>query len=354
MQFRPNRLTPSERMEAIMARRKPDRVPFIPFVSGFCARNVGYPVSVIYEDAEKSFWSQVWTRNQYDYDGGPFYGYASYGGWEFGGDIKFPRSEWEQAPVVTRFPVQTEEDVWNLKPPDVKTAGCHPIVMEFSKLQAKMGVAVIGIFEGAFLTAGNICEVDRLCKWMIKKPEVAHHLLRVVTDFLIQTAHYWVKTFGAEKILAFTCEATASNQLISPKQFEKFVLPYHKELHESILDMGIKHIFCHICGEQNLNLPHWAKIPMGDPGIVSFGHEVDLETAGKYFPNDIIAGNIEPAIIQNGTADQVYDLCRIAMEKGRKCPGGYVLMGGCEVPVMAPPYNIWIMRKAINDFGWYE
>ncbi|MFC1995832.1 uroporphyrinogen decarboxylase family protein [Chloroflexota bacterium] len=353
MQFKPNKLTPSERMEAIMSRRKPDRVPFIPFISGFCARNVGYPVSVIYEDAEKSFWSQVWTQRQYDYDGGPLYGYASYGGWELGGDIKFPRSEWEQAPVVTRFPVVTEEDVWKLQLPDVKTAGSHPIIMEFSKLQAKMDMPVTGMFEGVFLASGNTCGVAQLCKWMMKKPEVAHHLLHVVTDFLVQTVHYWVKTFGAEKILAFTAEATASNQLISPKQFEQFVLPYHKELHDAILDMGIKHIFCHICGEQNLNLPHWAKIPMGDPGIVSFGHEVDLETAGKYFPNDIIAGNVEPAIIQSGTADQVYELCRIAIDKGRKCPGGFVLMGGCEVPVMAPPYNIWIMRKAIDDFGWY-
>ncbi|MFC2047554.1 uroporphyrinogen decarboxylase family protein [Chloroflexota bacterium] len=353
MQFKPDKLTPSERMEAILTRQKPDRVPFIPFMHGFCPRNVGYPVAAMYEDAEKSFWSQVWTQRQYDYDGSPLYGYASYGGWEFGGGIEFPRSEWEQAPVVTRFPVQTEEDVWNLKSPDVKMAGSHPIIMEFSKLQAKMGMPVTGTSEGAFTTAGNICGVDQLCKWMIKKPEVAHRLLRVVTDFLVQTEHYWVKTFGAEKILAFIAEPTASNQLISPKQFEEFVLPYNKELQETILDMGIKHIFCHICGEQNLNLPHWAKIPMGDPGIVSFGHEVDLEVAGKYFPHDIIAGNVEPAVLQSGTADQVYELCQIAIGKGRKCPGGFVLMAGCEFPVMAPPYNLWIMRKAIDDFGWY-
>ncbi len=354
MQFRPDRLSPPERMGAILSRKKPDRVPFIPFVFGFCARNVGYPVAAVYENAEQSFWAQLWTQIQYDYDGGPLYGYASYGGWEFGGDIKFPRGEFEQAPVVTRFPVLTEEDVWNLKAPDVKTAGALPIMMEFGKIQAKMGMPVTVQAGGPFTVAGNICEVDRLCRWMMKKPDVFQRVMRVVTNFLIDAVRYWVDTFGAEPILAFTGEPTAANQVISPGQFEKSVLPYLQEIHGAILSMGVRHIFCHICGEQNLNLPHWAKVPMGDPGIVSFGHEVDLETAAAHFPNDIIAGNVEPTLIQNMSADRVYEESQKAIEKGKKCPGGYVLMAGCDVPTMAPPYNVWMMRKAVNDFGWYE
>jgi len=56
--------------------------------------------------------------------------------------------------------------------------------------------------------------------------------------------------------------------------------------------MGFKHILCHICGEQNENYPYWAQVPMGDPGLVSVSHEVDLDKAIEYFPNDIIVGNI--------------------------------------------------------------
>jgi uroporphyrinogen decarboxylase len=354
VQFKPDKLSPPERMGAILTRQKPDRVPFIPFIFGFCARNVGYPVAAVYEDAEMSFWSQLWTQMQYDYDGGTLYGYASVGGWEFGGDIKFPRTEWEQAPVVTRFPVETEEDVVNLKvPKDVMKAGANPIMLQFNEIQAKMGMPLMVQFGGPFTFAGNVCEVDKLARWMIKKKDIAHLLMKKTNQFLLEMVHQWVKMFGAERITAFTGEPTGANQVISPRQFEEFVLPYYQELHGEIIDMGIRHIFCHICGEQNLNLPHWAKVPMGDPGIVSFGHEVDLETAAKYFPNDVIAGNVEPAIIQNETSDKVYELTRITIEKGMKSPGGYVLMAGCEVPVMAPPFNIWTMRRAVNDFGWY-
>jgi uroporphyrinogen decarboxylase len=147
----------------------------------------------------------------------------------------------------------------------------------------------------------------------------------------------------------------ASNQVISPKYFETFLLPYQKELHEKILGMGIKHIFCHICGDQNLNLPYWTQVPMGNPGIVSFGHEVDLTTAVKYFGDTcIVAGNVEPAVIHAGTHEQVYRLAREAIEKAKDAPRGFILMPGCGISPLTPPYNVFMLKKATNDLGWYH
>ncbi|MBT8368179.1 MAG: uroporphyrinogen decarboxylase family protein [Deltaproteobacteria bacterium] len=121
---------------------------------------------------------------------------------------------------------------------------------------------------------------------------------------------------------------------------------HERELHEQILDSGIRHIFCHICREQNLNLPFWSRIPMGDPGIVSFGHEVDIDTAIKFFGERcIIAGNINPAVIHLGTPDQIYTLCREALLKGERSPLGYILMPGCGVPPKAPPYHVFMVKR---------
>ncbi len=349
-----DRMTPKERLEALLNHQKIDRVPLWPFTLGFCARNVGYPLASIYNDPEKSFWAQLWTQEQYGYDGYPQYAYASYGSWEFGGEVKFPTSEWEQAPSTVRFPVDSEEDVEKIKLPDVEKAGMLPLAMQFSKISEKAGMSVSIVLGGPFTIAGNLCQASVLCRWMIKKPELVHRLLRLAADHIVNVVRCWLDTFGEGRFIVHFWEPLASNQIISPRQFEKFVFPYQKEIHEKVLVMGVKHIFCHICGEQNLNLPYWAQIPMGAPGIVSFGHEVDLEVAAKYFPKDIIYGNIEPAIIQTGTAQQVYELCRIAIEKGKKSPGGFILGPGCELPAMAPPYNVYVMTKAINDFGWYS
>jgi uroporphyrinogen decarboxylase len=343
------------RVNALLAGQKIDRVPLYHFVLGFCAKNVGYPIASIYSDPEKSFKAQLWTFEQYGIDGGPDFGYASYGGWEFGGDIKLPSIEWEQAPSHGSFAVQSEEDFKKLRPPDVKKDGMLPLAMEFSKLQDKHGMPISIVLGGNFTIAGNICPVERLCRWMVKKPELVRQLLRSATDHILEVIGYWAETFGAERVIPNIWEPLASNQIISPKQFEEFVLPYLKESSEKILGMGVRHIYYHICGEQNLNLPYWAQVPMGDIGIVSVGHQVDITTAIRYFGDRcIIVGNVDPVVIQNGTPQEVYQLSKQAIEEGKQAPRGYMLMSGCEIPPMSPPYNVYIMTKAVNDFGWYD
>jgi uroporphyrinogen decarboxylase len=109
-----------------------------------------------------------------------------------------------------------------------------------------------------------------------------------------------------------------------------------------------------VCGEQNLNLPYWAQIHFGSPGIVSVGHEVKLETAAKYFPDDIIMGNLEPAIIQTGTPEEVYEATRKVVEEGKQIPGGFIFSAGCELPPRSPVENVRMITKAIDDFGWYN
>lgn len=160
---------------------------------------------------------------------------------------------------------------------------------------------------------------------------------------------------GIEGVIGMTGGATSSNYLISPKQFEEFVLPTLKKGQEALRSLGYKTTYVHICGEHNANLPFGSQVPMGNPGIVSIGKEVDISTAINFFgENCIIAGNINPATLQTGTPREVYELCKQALDKGRHAPRGYALMQGCEVPVQTPPHNLYIMKKAIYDWGWYD
>jgi uroporphyrinogen decarboxylase len=188
----------------------------------------------------------------------------------------------------------------------------------------------------------------------MKKPELCERLMQLAIDHIFNVMAWWVETFGPEKIFAFMTSPCESNQVISPKQFERFALPYHLEYHNRLKTLGVKHFWFHICGEQNLNLPALAgATSWPHPSLLSFGHEIDLEEAGARFPEDIIYGNVEPAVIQMGTPKQVYDLTVTAIEKGKKAPGGFILSAGCELPPLAPPVNLYAMTKAVNDFGWY-
>ena len=85
-----------------------------------------------------------------------------------------------------------------------------------------------------------------------------------------------------------------------------------------------------------MNLPYWSQLDSGDLGIVSFGHEVDLETATRYLSGDIIMGNINPSVLQTGTPHDVYELTKQVIEKRKKCSGGFMLGPGCEMPTINP------------------
>ena len=359
-QLKHDMMTTRERMNALLAGEPVDRVPFAPFnmscgTPGFCARNVGYPIANIYNNPQKSFWAQMWTQEQYGCDGSPIFGYASYGCWEFGGDIKFPSSEYEQAPMTTRYPVESEEDIGRLELPDVKTSGILPLAMRFSEMQAKFGMPVTLFMVSPLTCAVNIVGIGKLCRWLIKKPELAHTLLRLSTDHILQVSQLWVDTFSSKNVTVHEILPTESNQIISPEQFEEFAFPYLMEVHRKALAIGVKLFSTHICGDQNSNLPRLAQLPMGDIGIVSFGHEVDLTAAIRYFGDTcIIAGNINPSVIQTGTAEEVYELARQCIDKGKYAPRGYILTAGCDLPPFAPPYNVYTMRKALDDFGRYE
>lgn len=343
-----------DRLRALLSGKAIDRVMLFPFILGFCTKNVGYPIESIYSNAKKSFDSQMKTLEQYGFDWGPIYGYASYGTWEFGGEIEMPTGEFEQAPSQTRFPVESENDLVTLQHPDIKTAGAIPIAMEFSQMQDEFDMPISVVCGGNFTLAGNICLPDTLLRWVLKKPELAHKMLRIATDHIIDLVQYWADVFGAERVIPQFWEPLAANDLLSPKQFEKFVLPYLKESSERMLAMGIKHILYHICGEQNANMPYWAQIPMGEPGLASFGKEIDIDTAIKWLGNKaIIIGNISTQLLLTGPSDKIYDHCLIAIEKGKNAPHGFMLSSACEIPPATPGYHVYLMRKAVDDFGSY-
>lgn len=50
--------------------------------------------------------------------------------------------------------------------------------------------------------------------------------------------------------------------------------------------------------------------------------------------------------------DKIYELRRKCIEIGRKDKGGSYLESGCELLPNSVLYNIYMMTRAANDFGW--
>jgi uroporphyrinogen decarboxylase len=359
MQKKARPMTEGQRIKALLKRQKPDRVPNWPFfdMTGFAAVYHDRPISDAYKDPKVSLEMQRKVCQDFGWICSPFF--PAFDVEEYGGKVKLPDSEFAQAPFTTRFPIESEDDVGKLKIPDFsQSVGIsrerefHRLVMAESYDSEPFRTFLL-LMANPFDTAGSLCGPERLSRWLIKKPELVHRLLRLASDILKQKARYWHACLGTKDILLFSGGVICSNQIISPKHFEQFVLPYLKDGHQKVLDMGYRHFYCHICGEHNLNLPLWAQVPMGDPGIVSIGHEVDLEKAAQYFPKDIILGNLEPVIMQTGTPDDVYEATKKVIIKGKRLSGRFIFSMGCQFPPRTSLENAKAMNAAVDDFGWY-
>jgi uroporphyrinogen decarboxylase len=351
-------MTERQRIEALLNRQKPDRVPIWPFVpNGFAVLYNNLTIADAYTNPQGLYDSLSKICRDFGWVFVPRMVYASMGSWEFGGDVRMPTGEYDQAPVVTRYPVEKDEDIYDLKWPG-PDSGFYPTMRKFSEIarRERLDNEPFNAFIGAGNAYGLACQIaglSRFLKWLIKKPDMAHYLINELSEWSFSALPKQAEMLGTEGVLGSCGGPLGSNQLISPKQFEEFALPDIKRGQARLRALGYRTTYVHICGEHNANLPYWAQVDFGDPGIIGVGHEVELETAARYFPNHIITGNLDPAIVQTGTPEQVYEATRKVVEAGKKIEGGYIFSTGCDLPPRAPLENVKMMTKAVEDFGWY-
>ena len=356
MQLKQDHMDSRERLTALLTGRPVDRVPIGSLSDGFNAINAGLAVADAYDDPQKSFDAHRWTCEQYGWDPIPDHPMAHtvLGAMDFGGRVRLPRGDYEAALVVESFPAFNEALVGALEVPDAHRAGRIPKMLQLARLQAEDRRPVFFFSRSPFSMAANICGTDRFMRWLIKKPELCQHLMAMALEHIFNVLEIWVGTFGAERIFAWMSSPGESNQLISTRMLARFAVPAHLRYHERLRQLGIKRFGFHICGEQNANLPLLAEAMLWPhPSVLSFGHEVTLADAARFFPDDILYGNIDPAIIQTASPRRVYALSREAIEAGKHAAAGFILGPGCGLPVKAPPVNVWAMTRAVKDHGWY-
>jgi uroporphyrinogen decarboxylase len=350
-----NNLPSTLRLEALFAGRKTDRVPVGNLGVGFGAVCAGYTVGDILADPDKCFSASLATMAMMGWEPMPFTpGHSVWGAIDFGGQIRMPQGPYESSLIITRHPVQTENDVYSLELPDPRSAGRISYARRFASLQKEAGLPVFFSSRSPFTMAANIAGLENFLRWIIKAPELAQRLLELALAHILGVLDYWIESFGAGNIFVWMSNPNESNQVISDKHLVRWALPFHEEYFAALAARGLKRIGIHLCGDQNLNLPLFKEAALWPhPAILSFGHEVSIADAAAYFPQDIIYGNLEPNLLQISRPEKIYNMCREIIFEGRKAPGGFMLAPGCGIPASAPKANVLAMSQAARDFGRY-
>ncbi len=341
------------RLAALKSGQKPDRVPVLPFVSGYAAKLCGMSLKEFFTDVNKCIEAQLLAKRIHDWDGSPYYGWAEWGGAVFGGSICYPQKYEEMAPHMMDYPVTSPRDVDKIDIPDPRSAGLYPNHIKFNRVAVAGGLTPSVRAGSPTSMVASMTGLTNLLDWYLSEPEAVKVLYQKANAFLLEAVEVMASEFGSSLLAWFSCPVD-SNNLISPKTFEKFGWPALKEIIEGVQKRGVTQFFVHLCGNNRGNLAAWADLPWPDKTIISIDSCMDLVQVAEAFGHKhIIAGNVPTDVMAEGTFLEVYEASRNCVEKGKELPGGFILMPACELPVQTAPLNVSVFVQAAKDFGIY-
>jgi MtaA/CmuA family methyltransferase len=235
--------------------------------------------------------------------------------------------------------VSTMEDAMNLPDPDVyrceRTLDRIKGAEYFQKL-LKGTVPVSGWVEGPLAEACDLAGVDTMLMQLMMDLDFTNYLL----DKCMVTAKSFSKA-QAEAGCDLIGIGDAICSQIDKETYDQFVKLRHADLIRFIHDCGAT-VKLHICGNTTHLLESFRDL---NADIIDLDWQVDIDHARKILGKEVVlGGNINPVLVQNKSASEVYEMSKALVDKYRDQK--YLLAAGCEITVLTPHENLMAMRKA--------
>jgi uroporphyrinogen decarboxylase len=316
---------------------KPDRLPVTLFGAGMWSiKGWGASFEALSRDSDKMSAMLVdmspKLRCDMVYAGS---GYNNFHASALGGKIKFREVG---APDLENHFVSSEEDLAKLKITDLdKDEVINTVKKALRQTKAKIGNTYVVTMTawGPFTLGARLVGEETMMKATFKKPAFVEKVVDFATSVLIHLYEPVVADRTLEVISL--ADPTASGDLISRKQFEKFAVPYLKKFTDWAKSRGV-HTLVHICGNTTDRLDLF---PQTGASCISLDHKTDIAKAKETLHGKMcFGGNVDPVkIMLNGSAKDVERTCKEII-KAAGTDGGFVLMPGCDIPPTVPYENI--------------
>jgi len=210
-------------------------------------------------------------------------------------------------------------------------------------------VANGNVFESSWYMRG----FERFFVDLLTNPELAHKIMRRVTDYYVDHFRRMLEAADGEVDLAFTADDVGGQHglLMSLEMWEAFIKPYHQELNRAIHEFGVRVIY-HSDGA----------VMEAVDGLIDMG--IDVLQALQFSADGMDPGRLKATwgdrlcfeggvsvqtTLPFGTADDVReeteDLIRTLGEGG-----GYILGPSHAIQAGTPPENIVAMVDTVREF----
>jgi len=178
-------------------------------------------------------------------------------------------------------------------------------------------------------------------------PAPVERALKRMTADLISSQIRTVKQTGVKRLLLV--EERASGFFYPPAVFERFWLPYTRQIVEALWSEGIVTIF-HLDQCWDKNIPYFTQLPRGS-AVVELDSTTNIFAAKDALRGHLcLHGDVPAALLSIGTPEDVASYCKRLIDKvGRD--GGFILGSGCSVPADVKRENF---RSMIETGKGYE
>ena len=323
--------------------REPDRVPVVPFIISFAAKYAGMKFIEYCRDPRKLSKAQLLTADEFGVDAVYVDSDAVIEAEAFGADVVYFEDD---VPSIGSPRVKSIGDVEALKVPDPHRDGRMPVWIEATRILHREAGDRLGVFtniNGPFQVAAQLRGITGICMDMYRDPGLVEGLLEATTEAAVRFAQAEVEA-GSDAIVMG--ESLASPNIISPRQYERFVLPYDRRV---IAEVDAPFLL-HICGDATLILD--LMVATGTR-FLEVDTPVDLAKIREKYGNRVgIRGNVSTTLLLSGTPGEVEEAAKQCIAKAAK-GGGFILGSGCEVPRDTPPANLEAMVRAAVKYGGY-
>ncbi len=255
----------------------------------------------------------------------------------FGCDIKTGTKE--QQPSVVGHVVKSIEDIEKLKDYDLNEGRIGVVCEAIKILSEKYGdeLPIMGSMLGPFSLAQHMNGDDWFMAIMTDE-EFGFALMELTTEFNIAYAKKMAEN-GADTMVII--DPTASAMLIGDEFYQKFVVPAHKKIVDTMREMNVATVL-HICGDTT---PSLGLMESSGVDAISVDQNVDVETALSKVNDTILVGNLDPvSTLWKMTPEEVKKASENVLESGIG-----LLAPGCGIVSKTPNANLRAMVEMTKN-----
>jgi len=195
---------------------------------------------------------------------------------------------------------------------------------------------VIGNLTGPISTVTSVIEPSAFYKSLRKHPEEAHRLLEIITEELLQFGIAQIQA-GAD-VIAIS-DPSGTGEILGPKYFSQFVVPYMNRLVRAFRERGAVTIV-HICGQMQ---PVFDEVKKIESDILSFDAIVSLKEAKKVLGDRLLMGNVSTYAIEFSEIDKIKELTRNSINNGAD-----IVSPACGLGMNSPLKNVQAILQEVK------